>query len=358
MAIRFIPPIQTLPEGYSSYNKYTAGVFHAYADSSMPDDTGDGLSWLTAKKTLAAAVSVLPDIAEDHVVLHLKGSFDLAGASVFINVNVSGSVKRLVIDGGSDMTVIDGPYTATSGTTTSLTDSARSWTPNALRGYFVEILDGPAAGYQYPIQSNTADTLVVGKTWTSPGTPQYRVIRPTTEIFSSAGSSYLYYTGDTQYIVQFQRFVIGSNMYVGCSLGISNFSVMQFTAIICTASTSRILCYGPGNCQFVYTLTDPDNPSTLLDTTKSRCCVSHLDGGTGNPIGLYNVNITLYGPSVINSNIVSSSAQKFNISSGNWVRSFTGTQIAVLTLGYSTSFGTSLLLEMVLILGLTLLNHA
>jgi len=344
MAIRFIPPIQTLPEGYSSYNKYTAGVFHAYADSSMPDDTGDGLSWLTAKKTLAAAVSVLPDIAEDHVVLHLKGSFDLAGASVFINVNVSGSVKRLVIDGGSDVTIIDGPYTATSGTTTSLTDTARSWTPNALRGYFVEILDGPAVGYQYPIQSNTVDTLVVGKTWAAPGTPQYRIISPATEILSSSGTSYFYYTGKTQSSVRFQRLIIGPSMFVGCSSGLCTFSTMSFTAIICSEETSRINTYCPGSTYFWYPLTDPDNPAADLNTAKNRCGVSHRGGGAGQPISLNLFIAILYGPNVLNCDVKLMSCSAVIITSGSWIKSIEPLTVGKLELGYSTSYGTPLII--------------
>jgi len=341
MTRRFIPSVPTLPEGYSSVNKYTAGVFHAYADSSRPDDSGNGLSWATAKKTLEAAVAVLPDVAEDHVVLHLKGTFDISGSYVALNITMRGSGKYVLIDGGDEVNIIDGPYTATSGTTTSITDTARSWSQNALRGYFVEILDGPAAGYRYPIQSNTADTLVVGKTWTAPGTSQYRIISPATEI-SASSTAYFYYIGQSGHAVQFQRLFVGANIYLGSSAGICLCNAMTFSSIILSTSTSRIVSYGPGSINFWYVLHDPDDPSSNLNTAKSRCGVSHLDGGTGTPLSLNYVNIIIYGPNVLNSNVSSTDAKNFRITSGNYIRSITATNASALLLGYSSSYGTDL----------------
>ena len=274
MTTRFVPPIPTIPAGYESVHKYTAGVFHAYADSSMPDDTGDGLSWLTAKKTLEAAAAVLPDIAYDHVVLHLKGAFVLPD-TVLIGIRIAGNGKRLLIDGGDEIIVVDGPYTATSSSITSLTDSARSWTPNALRGYTVEILDGAAAGYQYTIQSNTVDTIVVGKTWPAPGTPQYRVVKPAT-ILSSTGFKYLQVTGKIDYRVTLQRMRMDGTMYIGLAIS-ANSQYCELSNIIFEPTASgNIFSSGPTGLILQYFLVDPSNPSANMHTSGQRMGVSYL----------------------------------------------------------------------------------
>ena len=55
---------------------------------------------------------------------------------------------------------------ATSGTTTSLVDNSKSWTPNQYTGYWVRIFSGTGDGQLRQIVSNTNNTL----TWTSSGT--------------------------------------------------------------------------------------------------------------------------------------------------------------------------------------------
>lgn len=51
--------------------------------------------------------------------------------------------------------------TATAGTTTTLTDSGKSWTTNAYKGYGVYIVSGTGAGQMRGIASNTATALTV-----------------------------------------------------------------------------------------------------------------------------------------------------------------------------------------------------
>jgi len=339
MTTRFDPPIQTLPDGYSSYNKYTAGVFHAYADSSRPDDSGDGLSWLTAKKTLAAAVAVLPDVAEDHVVLHLKGSFDISGETIYIKTAISGTSKRFIIDGGDDVTIVDGPYTATSTTTTSITDLARSWTVNAMRGYTVEILDGAAAGYAYPVQSNTADTITVGKTWVVPGLCQFRIVRPATSIVAGS-QSWFYFLGTSLFgWMAFQRLFINGTISFGVGQGATQISIFGLAGIV-SEGASLVLLPVSVNSSFEYRTIDPDDPSSYLDYSKRRLAFCTRSTSSNVVLGQQSGMFTLRGPSVINGTISATGLAKVSIQSGCFVKKLLVRGVNSVELGVSDSYGT------------------
>lgn len=343
MPRKFIPPLGgSAPVGYDFVYKYTSGVFHAYADSSMPDDTGDGLSWLTAKKTLAAAVAVLPEEAEDHVVLHLKGSFVLTD-TVLVGIRIAGNGKRLLIDGGDEIIVVDGPYTATSSSTTSLTDSARSWTPNTLRGYTVEILDGAAAGYQYTIQSNTVDTIVVGKTWPAPGTPQYRVVKPAT-VLSSTGFKYIQVTGKVDYRVTFQRMRMDGTMYIGLSVAANSQYCELGNIIFEPTASGNIFASGPTGLILHYSLVDPSNPSVNMHTSGQRMGVSYLGSNAYSVSIGSSISFSCYGLSVFTKPITIQDVAVSRISNGVWLSGIEVLQ-SILELGYSATYGTSGVLE-------------
>jgi hypothetical protein len=68
--------------------------------------------------------------------------------------------------------------TATAGSSTTITDSTKSWTVNAWRNYAVRIMAGTGAGQILPIASNTATALTVIGTWTTnPDTTSVYVIQ-------------------------------------------------------------------------------------------------------------------------------------------------------------------------------------
>jgi len=236
-------------------------VFHAYADSSRPDDTGNGLTWATAKKTIESVLAVLPDTVNDHCVIHLKGTFDPASYCL-INVNIGGYNKRLVIDGGDEIIVVDGPYTSTSGTTTSLTDTGRSWTPNALQGMTLEITSGTFSGHRRTIQTNTADTLNVGYEFTSAvGAVDYRIIKPATLVTSSS-FKWLYYTGKSSFDVYFQRLRIGGNANFGAG-GAAKYNIVRAFDVI-HEGTGYLTCNGGKVVISNGPPIDPTNPATTL----------------------------------------------------------------------------------------------
>jgi len=276
MPRKFIPAIGTIaPVGYDFVFEYTSGVFHAYADSSRPDDSGDGLSWLTAKKTLAAAIAVFPNIVANHAVLHLKGSFTVSG-TLYLPIRCWSDSGRFIVDGGDDVDVVDGPYTATSSTTTSITDTARSWTVDQLQGYAVEILDGPAAGYIYTIMSNTADTINVNKTWPAPGTCQYRITRPGTLITASA-STWMYFNGDVKDGMWFQRLRFSGAMYVGASTGQYLSSTIYYSDLVFESGATRGIFCGGGISRHIISASkaDPINPGSLLSSTTDQRVMGH-----------------------------------------------------------------------------------
>lgn len=69
--------------------------------------------------------------------------------------------------------------TATSGDSTSLTDTTRAWTANQFIGYQVALLDGTGKGQVRNVSGNTANSLTVSPAWTVPpsSTSRYAVNR-------------------------------------------------------------------------------------------------------------------------------------------------------------------------------------
>lgn len=113
-----------------------------YADAAKPDDTGDGFSWETAKRTLQAAVGIATD---NDTVLVAPGVYD-EGTAVTPNDKDAGYIlNRVVITNditlrsrdGSESTIIKGAFDTTSG------DSVGRG-PDAVRGVFMSqgVLEG------------------------------------------------------------------------------------------------------------------------------------------------------------------------------------------------------------------------
>jgi hypothetical protein len=187
----------------------TSAETHVYVDGSSGSDSNDGLTALTPKKTLQAAFDLLPDIIKHNTAIHLTGTFDDLG---FVRGHLPTTTARLLIDGGDAVTVVAGAFTATDPETdaTQIGDSGQSWTVDAYAGYFVEVIDGPAAGEVRMIQGNTATVLTPCQHFsTDPGpTPQFRVIKPTTLLSDSGLSGIIVNTtglGD----VRIQRLSLG-----------------------------------------------------------------------------------------------------------------------------------------------------
>ncbi|MBU1621894.1 MAG: hypothetical protein KKF27_20815 [Gammaproteobacteria bacterium] len=72
---------------------------------------------------------------------------------------------------------VESQGTATSGAATSLTDTGKSWTVDALIGMYVTIYDGTGAGQLRAITDNTATAITVATWTTNPdSTSQYKIL--------------------------------------------------------------------------------------------------------------------------------------------------------------------------------------
>jgi hypothetical protein len=78
--------------------------------------------------------------------------------------------------------------TATSGTTTTLTDITKSWVVNGFVNYTIAVTGGTASGSSHSISSNTADTITFRGAGTSPDSTSTYIIFPSNSVgcFSKA----------------------------------------------------------------------------------------------------------------------------------------------------------------------------
>ena len=269
-------------------------IFHAYADSDQADDTGDGRSWISAKKTIGAVINVLPEIAASHVIIHLKGVFDLTDYAVFGTSTFSGNNLNIIIDGGDEVTVLAGPNTATGGSTLSLQDSSQAWTTDEFQGYSVEILSGPLAGYMQTIDHNTDTELFISIPWpSSPGTEQYRITKPATTITSSS-NRWLLYGGHHTYMLWFQRLCLTGNVRIGALAG-SKLNLMWFGDVI-FEDTAYISAYSSTNISWYKR--DPANGASYMESTKVKKGVSFV-GSNNAPLTAEGNIHYVYGPNCV-----------------------------------------------------------
>ena len=190
------------------YTTATIKESHYYADGTSGNDSNDGLTVSTPKKTLTALSTIIPFQIRHNTSVHLSGTFAYPDELSLTNSVDNAAV--LIVDGGEDLTVVDDNtgtnYTATAASTLALTDAAASWTIGDLDGYWCKVLTGPAADQIRLIQKNTADTLTFCTAYSvSPDIgATYAIYRPTTEInggnssniniikVNKSGSGYLY----------------------------------------------------------------------------------------------------------------------------------------------------------------------
>lgn len=108
-------------------------------------------------------------------------SFFLDGAMYVADRKTGGSASQLWINGDRGI--------ATSGGSTTLTDSAKSWTTNRWAGAFVRIIKGVGAGQIREIASNTGTALTVTSSWSVSPTSTSEYIIYGTEWFTEITST-------------------------------------------------------------------------------------------------------------------------------------------------------------------------
>lgn len=136
--------------------------------------------------------------------------YDLA-TNTWTSLSITGLAATLGTDGRLVATPswIDTGYkqfatgTATSGTATTLVNSAKTWTTNQWTNYQVRIVSGTGAGQIRPIASNTGTTLTVSGWNTAPDN---------TSVYSIEGNDdFLYYLGNNA--VTLYRYSISGNTW-------------------------------------------------------------------------------------------------------------------------------------------------
>jgi len=141
-------------------------------------------------------------------------TFDPANASLACGIRMRGTLKNATLAAGT----ATGTFSSvTTGNTTAdvvfstVTDSTQTWTVNALKGLFLEVLTGTSALSIVPILANTADTITV----------------PATTAFGAAAGTYA---------IRDMGTVINTAVAVGASIPASNASSQVPTPIFACAA--------------------------------------------------------------------------------------------------------------------------
>jgi len=138
-----------------------------YVDGSTGNDANDGLTWLTAKKTFGflypGELDSLPRCINASFICYFRN--DIRARNAKGNLYITGFY-------GSGSMMFIGTPTAVETFTAStyennptvrnarkwVKDGTKAWTPNAWRRHFVDL----GHSYNYPVYSNTGDTLYMG----------------------------------------------------------------------------------------------------------------------------------------------------------------------------------------------------
>ena len=138
------------------------------------DTTGDGTA-SAPYKTMNHAVASLPDLIIDDVVIAVSGNGTDTTAVNLYGKNILGTLTIKAMDTSNVVLYDDG--TASSGTSTTLTDSSKSWATDAFAGGTIWIWRGTGAGQYRDISSNTATEITVSTSWatTPDSTSQYAI---------------------------------------------------------------------------------------------------------------------------------------------------------------------------------------
>jgi len=257
----------------------TSCKLHVYADGTSGDDANDGLSASTPKKTLQAVFDLVAWLIGHHVCVHLSGVF--ADSGVFHRM-AADTAPVILIDGGSDVTVVadngGSPWVADIVSTSSIGLTTAGWTIDAYRGYWVEVLTGPAAGQTRQIFSNTATTLSPIRNFTvSPGPgAQFRIVRPATTI---DGALTLGFLGGQVTAFAFQRLSFGAASYLRVWTSLQAVTMPIKMSHIVSTSSSYNCFYGNG-IQSHYNIY---NPATFVmqSTGPTYCGCSFIGASTG-----------------------------------------------------------------------------
>lgn len=162
----------------------------------LRDDDGATASQPTAGDTLP--IRITTDQYGHLWVNVATGTLSLSSGTITTLTPPTAAAIGTAVDGGTNQTAIlaatkgvpldTGVVTTGSGTTT-LIDSAKSWTVNGLAGCIVRVMTGTGIGQMRVIASNTSNTLTVA-TWTAPAAADtYAIYHPISPVVVGSGTA-------------------------------------------------------------------------------------------------------------------------------------------------------------------------
>jgi hypothetical protein len=176
------------------YLQKTTGPMTVWCDGTSGNDANDGLSLASAKKTIGGVWALLPPVIDDHTLVILRGvieDFDMVTLGNIVTPQRTG-YAQLIIDGGSDVEVLETVLAGDIHSTTSVGKTGIGWTVDEHFGHWARIDSGPQTGLTFSIRSNTIDTIEPLRSIPDPGAPvDFSIVRPATRLTSSAVFSML-----------------------------------------------------------------------------------------------------------------------------------------------------------------------
>ena len=271
------------------FSNVTTRELHVYVDGDSGSDTNDGSSWANAKKTIPAGISLIPHFIRHNTCLHLKGSFVDNGFPIVQN-DVGANIVFL-IDGGTDVTVLNGPHTADISSVSSIGLTTASWTADQWAGYIVEVTSGPASGQRRTIQTNTTTTITPIKNWTvDPGAATFQIVRPATTLTGSIDQVLgLYCVGRGRLHVQN---IYGDSTGPGYIVGTCAVERVSLSSLVLAGSSVSFSFSNPAGRFLEVGQRDFDNSTFLrISADTSSVGVSNPNGGDFHIHSTMNVNI-------------------------------------------------------------------
>lgn len=236
------------------------GVIHQlYADGENGSDAWAGDTPSTPKRTLGALGALLPDFIRDSVTLNIRNKFTLDQGSVptigavgFYVGNQVATTGRVMLDGGSEVDEVAGPWVADIYAVDRIGRASLTMTPDQYAGRWLEVVDGPMAGRRVAVQENDATTFYPVKAWSlDPGPATFRLVEPHTEIYGVPGLPSDYAVLGTAGTIRFmvQRLKITGEAYIAAgrsgSLGLGQV-VINATKHLLVWNVSEVYMTGAG----------------------------------------------------------------------------------------------------------------
>jgi hypothetical protein len=259
------------------YPLYSFGSMTLYVDGANGTDSAD-LGFGTganAWKTLSYMWTQLPSVFYGNIVVNV------AAGTYAETVSYKGKAAG----GAFTITMVGTESTSDSGTSTSgvqgsgstygsITDTTKTWTVDAYKGYFVKI----GTNYRV-IESNTADTLsIVGYFASSPASVAYSIISPATILEKGASTNNVIQLGAYQSIIFSMVHVRnGGTIEIAVGSGQEGCQVVFEKSWVERGGSSNMVLVGSGSVTF----------SECYLFTPSNATMIQIRGATAYMIGCY-----------------------------------------------------------------------